>query len=883
MQPPKSAIRLLRWFCREDYLEELEGDLTELFRKESERSPFKAKATFSWRVIKYFRPGFIRSFTSSNQSTGMLKNYFTIARRNLFTNKSFSSLNIVGLSIGMTCCLIIFQYVAFESSFDRFHTRKDNLYRVLQSYARGEDPMENGHAYTAQSLSPALKEGVPEIVNVTRVHSENAIVFNPVTPERIFEEDAALYVDNAFMDMFTFPMVSGSKALSAGTVLLSEAAAKKYFGNAPAEGQTLDVTGNTDKTYTVGGVFKNIPENSHLQFTMLLPMEDLLKGPDYSTEPEGGWSWNNFTTYLELHPDADRAAVKRKMTEVFVKHRGDALKEGGSRGALNLQSFHDIHLNADVMGAGSIVAGNYKTLYFFLVIGVITLVIALVNYINLATARALNRSREVGVRKAVGARRTQLVVQFLYESAFTNVSAMILALLLTLFLLPFVNDIAETKLSIAQWLEPIFLMSIGITLFAGTLLAGLYPAFVLSSFRPAAVLKGRTSSVSAHLALRKGLVVVQFAACIILIAGTVIVLNQLRYMRTIDLGLNLEHLVSLQSPRLLPDNVDRPTLMNTFMHEVKQLAGVDGAAMSSTLPGQGFNWNGASMRKVADDKTDALQGVATYIDSAFAPLYGLKLIAGKEFRSITAQEDATEKVWVVMINETAAKNLGFPTPAYAVDELLMIGDYQARIIGVYKDFKWSSAHQQQKNIVFGRTSAGSNISIRIDSQDVAGTINKIEKLYATLFPGNLFHYSFVDDNFDLQYRNDQRFARLFSIFAGMSIFIACLGLFGLVAFTAQQRTKEIGIRKVLGASVNSVVALLCRDFIILIGIAIVIATPVAWWSMSRWLESFAYRIEIHVWIFLLAGLLAIVIAAFTISLQALKVARSNPVNSLRSE
>lgn len=883
MQPPKKALAFLRWFCRQEYVEEIEGDLTELFYKEQAQSSGKASRNFAWRVLKYLRPGYIKSFNPSIQSNGMFKNYFIITWRNLRHNKSFSSLNVIGLSIGMTCCLIIFQYVARESGFDRFHEKNENLYRVLQAYASPNEQMNTGHAYTAQSLAPAMKQEVPEIMNITRVHSENALVSASQAPEQVFEEDRALYVDAAFMKMFTFPMISGDAKLVPGTVLLSEATAKKYFGNGKAEGQVLDVTGDTHKSYTVTGIFKDVPSNSHLQFTMLLPIDDLLRGEDYSTEPEGGWSWNNFTTYLELHPTADPAAVKSKMTAVFMKHRGDVLKQQGRIAAINLQSLNDIHLNADIMGAGSIVAGSYKTLYFFLVIGLITLVIALVNYINLATARALNRSREVGIRKAIGAKRNQLVVQFLYESAFTNVSAMIIALVLTFILLPFVNDIAETQLSIQQWVDPMFLLALVGTLLTGTLLAGLYPAFVLSSFRPAAVLKGKASPVSGHFWLRKGLVVVQFTACVALIAGTVVVFNQLGYMRKLNLGLNLEQVVSVRAPRVLPENANRAGLMNTFKVEIKQLAGVEGAAVSSTLPGQGFNWNGASLRKVTDDPSAAITGVATYIDSAFAPLYRLELVAGRAFNQVAAREDTAGAAWKIMLNETASKNLGYKIPAEAVDELVMVGDYRAQVIGVYKDFKWSSAHQAQQNIIFGRTSAGNHVSVRLSTQDLSPLIERIEDIYMKLFPGNLFQYSFVDETFDLQYKNDQRFARLFSIFAGMSIFIACLGLFGLVAFTAQQRTKEIGMRKVLGASVAGIVTLLGKDFLTLVLIGFALSIPLTLYVMNLWLENFAYRTNIGIGIFTLAGLMALVIALATVSWQSIKAAVTNPVKSLRNE
>ena len=814
----------------------------------------------------------------------MLRNYFKIAYRNLLSKKGFSLINIIGLSFGMTCCLLIFQYVAFEYSFDRFHERKDDIYRVLQAYAPKGDPLEMGHAYTAQSLAPALKEGVPEIAEISRVHSEDAVVSDQMHPEKVFEDDAILYVDAAFLKIFSFPLLSGNinNALKPGTALISESAARKYFGSDQVQGRALEISGNIEKTFTVTGVFKDVPANSHLQFGILLPMDDLLRGEDYSSEPEGGWSWNNFTTYILLHPDADRAAVKKKMTDIYLAHRGEILKQQGGKAAMNAQPLTDIHLNAEVSGAGNYVSGSYRTVYFFLVIGLITLVIALVNYVNLATARAVNRSREVGVRKAIGAKRGQLVLQFLAESALTNVAAAVLAMAFAAALIPVVNDIAETQLTVNLWMNPGFWMAFVLTVVAGTLFAGLYPAFVLSSFKPATVLKGKAVYLAAHLWLRRSLVVIQFAASIVLLAGTATVYNQLTYMRNMDLGLNLQQVLTVRSPRILPENTDRATITQTFLQELRRTPGVEQAAVSSSVPGTGFNWNGAAIRKATDDPSAAIRGVATYIDSTFAGLYGLKLVAGQEFADMTLSTDPNAP-WPVILNETATRSLGYASSADAVDQLLDIGGYSARIIGVYRDFNWSSAHQAQQNIVFGPTTVGRQISIRLSAADASQVIRRVQGLYETVFPGNVFSYSFADEAFDRQYRNDQRFAKLFSIAAGMTIFIACLGLFGLVAFTAQQRTKEIGMRKVLGATVTSIVGLLGRDFLKLVLIGFILAVPATWYFMSEWLENFAYRTPISVDVLLLAGAVAMLIAMLTISWQSIKAAVANPVDSLRNE
>lgn len=814
----------------------------------------------------------------------MFSNYFKMAWRNLLGRKVYSFINILGLSIGMTCCLLIFQYVAFEYSFDRFHENGSNLYRVLQAYAREGDELDRGGAFTAQSLAPALLRDVPEIRYITRLHSDNAIVSSDVHPDRVFEEDGVLYADSSFLEMFTFPLDAGdpATALEPGTALLSESAARKYFGTVAARGQVLKVVGLVGKSYRVAGVFRDVPANSHLRFDILLPVDDLLSGEDYRSEPEGGWSWNNFSTYVQLYPNADPAAAARKMTAVYLDHRGEVIRQQGARAALNLQPLKEIHLDAEVAGPLDLVMGSHRTVYFFVVIGLITLLIALVNYINLATARAASRAREVGVRKVIGAKRGQLVRQFLSESALTNIAAAVLAVTLESALIPVVNELAETRLTAVLWMNPGFWAAFLTTLAAGTLLAGLYPAFVLSSFKPVSVLKGRTGSFAAQLWLRRALVVFQFTASVALLAGTSVVYHQLTFMRRMDLGLNLERVLTVQGPRILPENSDVTTATATLLQELRRLPVVRQAATSSSLPGQGFNWNGASIRRAADDPAHAIRGVATYIDTSFAALYGLHLIAGSGFdhATLSQPEDAP---WPVILNETAVKALGFISAAEAIDQPLNIGGYDARIMGVYKDFHWSSAHDVRQNVVFGPTAAGRQVSLRLATPDLQKAIRDVGEIYGRLFPGNVFHYEFADEAFDQQYRNDQRFATLFSMAAGMAIFIACLGLFGLAAFTAQQRTKEIGMRKVLGATVSNIVSLLSADFLKLVLAGFLLAVPITWYGMNRWLENFAYRIEIGPTVFLVAGLAAIFIALATVSWQSVRTARANPIDSLRNE
>ncbi len=825
----------------------------------------------------------------------MWKNYLKTAYRTLARQKGYAFINIAGLTLGLASCLVIFQYVAFEYSFDRFHEHEGDLYRVTQALARPGEELEPG-AFTPHALAPALTEAVPEIRHATRLHPEYApaVVSSAGRPERVFEEEEVFYADPAFLEMFTFPLVAGSReeALKPGTVLLSESAAEKYFGEENPIGQVLGWTGAVEGSYRVAGVFQDVPANSHLQFDFLLPMEDLLRGETYSA-PDRAWSWNNFYTYVQLRPEADPTGAERKMTEVYMAHYPESFREQGITARLNAQPLQDVHLNAGVSAPEVFVTGSYRTVYFFTVIGLVTLVIALLNYINLATARALDRAREVGVRKAVGAQREQLIRQFLFESALTNGIAAALAVLLATSLTPVVNNLAGTQLTGALWTNPQFWVAFLVTFGAGTLLAGLYPAFVLSSFRPASVLKGKAGSLAGGLWLRRGLVVLQFAASFALVAGTAVVYNQLHYMRGMDLGLDLEQVLTVKAPRVLPEGTDQEAALTTFTQELRRLPDVRQVATSVTLPGQGFNWNGASVRRATDDPTSAIRGVVTWIDTSFADLYGLELVAGEGFSDATVsdaeasdaeeEEEEEEAPLPLIANETAVQTLGFASPAEAVGQSLVLGDIDARVVGVFEDFNWTSAHTARENIFFGYVGAGRQVSLKVGADNLPSTIAAVEQIYKARFPGNPFSYSFVDEQFDQQYRDDQRFATLFTVFAALAIFIACLGLFGLAAFTAQQRTKEIGIRKVLGASVSGIVALLSKDFFQLVVIAFIVGAPVAYLAMRQWLYGFAYRIEIGVGLFALAGGLVLFVALLTVSYHAAKAALSDPVQSLRHE
>jgi len=814
----------------------------------------------------------------------MLKNYLTVALRSLLRHKGYSLLNVAGLTLGMACCLVLFQYVAYETSFDTFHQRKDRIYRAtFEQTQNGED--QGFSVYVGPNLGPTMAAEVPGIARYARVHpnySYVVITYRGPDEVRTFKEERVLFVDSTFLSMFDFPLVHGDplRALrQPGTLLMSETTARKYFGKEEALGKAVTFTGWVNDTFTVTGVFKDVPVTSHLQFDVLLPMEEVLKDGGYQGAE---WRGTNLNTYFETDENADVSAIEAKISELYMKYRSDEFTSSNTQAEAYLQPLLDIHLNKEIQGPPAVtVTGDRKTVYFFTIIGLITLMIALVNYVNLATARAMDRSKEVGVRKVVGAQKRQLVGQFLMESAVTNILALVLAITLSLLLLPVVNRVAEVEMTRDLWLDgrfwAVFLGVFGV----GALLSGMYPAFVLSSFKPVTVLKGKVGAFTSNMPLRKVLVVVQFAASIALLAGTIIVSSQLSYMRGLDTGLDLEQILVVERPMVRAERADRGSEMTTLKNELRKIPAVQEVALSTSTPGRGFEGS-ASMYRVSSDPSTSKRISYTLIDDDFPSVYGLKLAAGQAYPEGFAMPDSGARP--VIIPEAMVRDLGFSSIEEAVDQRITSGQGSGFVIrGVFEDFRWSSAHREAEAVLFGYNANGGHISMKVTTAALPQTIAAVEETYKKLFPGNPFNYYFADAAFDEQYRADRRFARLFGAFAGIAIIIACLGLFGLASFTAERRTKEIGVRKVLGATVGSVVGLLSKEFVILVGIAFLIATPAAYIYMKGWLNDFAYHISLGPGVFALAGVIALFIALVTVSSQAIKVATADPVKSLRYE
>ena len=811
----------------------------------------------------------------------LLRNYIKIALRSLWRQKGYTVLNIVGLATGMACCLILFLYVSYETSFDHFNTKLDRIYRSGFEITRnGEKQHIRGE--TGFLLGPTMAAEVPGIVHYARIQPNYGSAVISYEEEgnntRAFKENRVVYADPSFLTLFDYPLSKGdlSKALQdSRTLLLSESMARKYFGETDPLGQSLEFNGWVRGTYTVAGVFEDVPATSHLPFDFLLPMQDLLQLKRFEN-PERGWDRLAFATYFEVAERADILSMEKAITRSYYTHRGEELAAANMELKAHLQPLQDIHLNPDISGPVA-VTGNRKTLQFFVLIGLITFLIALVNYINLTTARATGRAKEVGVRKVVGAQKKQLIEQFMIESLMINGIAWVTAIGISLALIPLINQVAEIHLSPKAWMTMPSLALFPAVIIPCVFLAGFYPAFILSSFKPVSAIRAGTHA----LRLRKILVVAQFTASVILLIGTSIVYSQLSFMQEKDMGFELEQVVVIERPRIRGPVANWASEMTTLKNELQALPGVGAVGLSSTTPGGGFDWY-SRVFKATEDPAQGSPVRSIHVDHDFLNVYELDILSGEAFRegmSLSEGENPT-----VLVNENLVRRVGFTSNEEAIGQQISStrgGTYS--ILGVVNEFNWSSAHIYAEPVLLFYETKYGELSMKVQPDRLSEVLPAARVVYEDLFPGNPFVYHFADDVFNAQYKADQTFASLFALFAGLAVFIACLGLFGLVAFEASRRAKEIGVRKVLGASSGSLMGLLSWNFLKLVGVAFLIAIPVAYIALNRWLEGFAYRIDIGASSYVVPALITLLIASLTITFHTIKAARENPVTALRSD
>jgi len=794
----------------------------------------------------------------------MIKNYLKIAFRNLWRHKAFSFINIMGLTVGMAACFLIFLYIRFELSYDSFHTKADRIYRIVCDIKTPTEVIKAGGPSWA--VPPNVKSEFSEVESFVRIAGGDNVLVRKGDIK--FQEENSMWADSLFFEVFNFKLLKGNAQTALKdpfNIVLSETTAKKYFGKEDPMGKILLLTGDAFPV-TVTGIMKDIPENSQIKGDLVISMSTIKK--KFNADIDSQWGNYGAQAYILLKPGTNPKVLEKKFPAFLEKRNGTEMKKSQMYATLFLEPLKEVYLHSTRNGNNT---GNMNNVYIFSIVAAFILLIACINFINLTTARSTERAKEVGIRKVVGAAKTQLATQFIGESVILCLIAFILAAALSAMMLPLFNQLSGKTISHGIFENTRYLMLLFGAAIGIGLLAGIYPALVLSSFKPVIVLKGRFATGTRGIILRKGLVVAQFSISIALIIGTIVVYDQMSYMRNKELGFSKDQMIVLDT------NGDPGK--NSLNQAIEAIPGIKSTALSSSVPGSG---NPGAYSEIENKKGDLqIANLDLYfVDFDYINQFKIKVLAGRAF----SRDFGTDTTQAMVINEAAIKMFGYSTPQEAVGKRFKQWGREGKIIGVIKDFHFRSLQQPIKPLSMRIEPGGSNlISANVSAANIPATLAAIETKWKTLIPNRPFSYYFLDEFFDKQYRGEERFGSLFLNFAILAIFISCLGLLGLASYSTMQRTKEIGIRKVMGASVSGIINLLSKEFLMLVVLSFFIAMPVAWYFMHSWLQDFAYRTELSWWVFVLAGAIAIFIALFTVSFQAIKAAIANPVKSLRTE
>jgi putative ABC transport system permease protein len=801
----------------------------------------------------------------------MIRNYIKTAFRSLRKNVGFTAINVLGLSVGLATCLLIVLFVADELSYDKYNIKADRIFRLTENASLNGH--EGSYAGSAAPFKDALKGSFPEIEKIVRMIPTSSLF---ISPQRFYirngneniQERNVVYTESDLFDVFTLPMIDGNPATSLTephSAVITESTAKKYFNKVNVVGQTLTI--NDTSSYKITGVIKDVPSQSHFRYDFFL---------SFSSIPESrvhGWGFSGVHNYLLLKPGTNVKSLEAQITKLDIKNsfNPSAWTSNGNYLRVELKPVTDIHLRS-VSQYEFDKGGSMQYVYIFSVIAVFILLIACVNFMNLSTARSANRAKEVGVRKVLGSARKYLVAQFLTESVLVTLLSTMIAVFMAWALMPVFNQMSGKTLAFTSQSSAWLLPSLVVVVLLVGFLAGSYPAFVLSAFQPIEVLKGKLASGFKGSFLRGFLVVFQFSISIFLIIGTLVIYNQLSFIHNKNLGFDRSQVLVVKNANVLGKQA------KVLKQEISRMPGVVNATMSSYTPtGQDRNMTGLFPDKVIDIKKDMLTEFWP-VDEDYTNTMGIKLISGRNFSTQMATDSAA-----IIVNDAFVKMYGEKQPLNKTVYRDSYGIQPYHIIGVMKDFNFSSLKDKISPVVLAYGDDYGAISVRIKPANIPAFMKQVQDKWKELAPNHQFTYSFMDEDFDATYRSEQRIGQLFISFSTLAILIACLGLFGLAAYAAEQRNKEIGIRKVLGASVTTIVSMLSKDFIKLVFIAILISSPIAWFMMNKWLQGFAYRVNVQWWVLVIAGVVAVLIAFVTISFQSIKAALANPVRSLKNE
>lgn len=809
----------------------------------------------------------------------MLRNYLKIAIRQLRKQKMYSVIKIGGFSLGIAACLLISLFIRDEVSYDKSYPELNKIYRVVGNFKTQEGELERWTSFPPP-MAKALKNDFPEIEMSGRLMPNNlfwgagANYLKVLGQNQNIHEEGFTYADQEILDILKIRMVSGNRSAALKepfSMVISKKKAERHFPGKNPIGKVVFLNDNKERAYHITGVMEDFPENSHLKYDFFLT----LSGIEFWEGEQPSWRSNNYPIYLLIKQGTDIAAFQKKITSgILDKYIVPTMVASGDKTdevanySLNLQPISDIHLRSQGIDDG-LSHGDIRFVWLFGGIACFILIIACINFVNLSTAKSANRAKEVGLRKVVGSRRSNLVKQFLTESFLFSFLSFVLGLLLAWVLLPYFNLLSAKSLILPWnewWLIPMMILSASVI----GVMAGVYPSVYLSSFKPASVLKGQLRSGSKGALLRNSLVVFQFTISIILIIGTFVIYSQMKYILNRDIGFDKDQVLMVQGTNTIGGDV------KSFKNELLKLSQVSNVTISDYLPVNGTKRNGNTIYKENRSKDDSGVDSQVWIaDDDYAKTIGIKILTGRYF-----SPDMPTDSQAVVINQTLAKGLNLKNP---IGERIRTGGGVYTVIGVVQDFNYESMRDHIQGICLLLGNSSSIVSVKVNSEDIASTISSVSAIWKKFSPDQPIRYTFLDESFANMYSDVQRMGSIFTSFSILAIIIACLGLFALSAFMAEQRNKEIGVRKVLGATVQGITVMLSKDFIKLVLISIVIASPIAWWAMSKWLEDYTYRITISWWIFATTGLLVVLIALCTISFQAIRAALMNPVKSLRSE
>lgn len=802
----------------------------------------------------------------------MIRNHLKVAIRNLRKHSFYSFINIFGLAMGMSAGFMILQHVYYETSYDQFFENKENIYRVqLNRYNKGE--LQSAWAAGCAGVGYYMKEDLPEVQDFVNLRWSGASISYD---KNYFELESSYYAGANFFEVFSIPLLRGEDSVvlkDPYNVVLSESLAYKIFGEEDPIGKLIEQ--NDSDKFKVTGVFQDFPERSHMNFELLYSFETYVV--KHGEETRTAWQWDGFLNYVALYPGTNPKSLETKFPDFVETRAGEDLRQYDSGMEFNLQPLTDIHLTSNYYGEIK-PTGDKNTTYFLLIIGLFVLFIAWINYINLTTARSMSRAREVGIRKVLGSIKAQLISQFMFESLAINFLSLVLAILLVIAVFPFFNDFVGRSTYYSWPDSQTFWFGLAITFIGGVLISGFYPALILSNFKPVAILKGKFSGTQSGNWLRKALVTFQFLASIVLITGTFAVYQQMDFLQSQDLGVKIDRTLVVETPNFSSDSL-RMLRDNSFRNGLLKESAINDLTMSTTVPGQDPGWNAGGIRLINQSDDESNQFRVLGVDDHFVDFYGLDVIKGRSFDSSYGAEESN-----VLFNEAGAKRMGFSDSEELLNKKIFFWGDTFNVVGIVKNYRHESPKQAYDAHIFRYfKKQGRYYSISIGSSNVRNSVETVRSHWESAYQNKPFKYFFLDDYYNEQYKAEVKFGSIFGLFATLAIIVACLGLFGLSSYITTLRAKEVGVRKVLGASLKQLWSLLTGDFLKLVMVSIIISLPITWLLIKSWLEEFESRITPGVSLFLIPAILLVVIAIVTVSFHTIRTAQMNPVNSLKEE